>query len=177
MSQLPLHPAIVHLPLGIALILPLMAFVLFIGIRRGWFSFKTWSLVVLLHFLMVASAFVALKTGENEEEKVEKVVAESALEEHEELAEIFLITSGVTFLLTGSVLIFKQKQTLFQGIALLGICTSTAMALNVGHSGGKLVYEHGAASAYTTGSAADGKYSTPSAETQQQTAPKQDNDD
>jgi uncharacterized membrane protein len=146
----PLHPAIVHLPIALALLVPVVALFALAAARLGFLPVRGWAFVVLLQGLLVGSAWVAMETGEDQEERVEKVVAERHIEDHEERAERLLIAAGVALLVIGAGLAPGRAGVLARplGFALsLGVA---ALAADVGHSGGLLVYEHGAASAYTS---------------------------
>lgn len=91
----PLHPAIVHLPIALAMLVPLFAGLGLVVIQRGWLPVRVWAVVVLLQVLLVGSAFVALETGEDQEERVERFVAEDPIESHEDAAKRFLAVAGV----------------------------------------------------------------------------------
>lgn len=145
----PLHPAVVHLPIALALLVPLVALFALAATRLGFLTARSWAFVVLLQALLVGSAWLAMETGEEEEERVEEVVAERHIEDHEERAERLLIGAGVALLVIGAGLAPGRLGALARplGFALsLGVA---ALAADVGHSGGALVYEHGAAAAYT----------------------------
>ena len=71
----PLHPAMVHFPIALASLVPMFAILAAIAIRAGWISARAWLVVVLMQAMLAGSAWVAHETGENEEEKVEKVVS------------------------------------------------------------------------------------------------------
>jgi uncharacterized membrane protein len=122
----PLHPAVVHLPIALAILVPLCAALAILSIHKGFLPARSWAAVVLLQAMLVGSTWLAVETGEDQEERVERVVAERYIKTHEEAAERFLA-------LTGGV------------VAALAIL---AAGVAVGHSGGALVYEHGAANAY-----------------------------
>jgi hypothetical protein len=108
---------------------------------------------------LVVSSLVAINTGGTEEERVERVVQESAIAVHEEAAEQFAWASGGTLLLAALVLVFRRREV--SGPLTAGVVVATlavaGLGLRVGHAGGQLVYLHGAAAAYTApGPAADG---------------------
>ena len=44
----PLHPAVVHLPIALAVLLPLLSLASLLAIRTGWLPQRAWSGVVLL---------------------------------------------------------------------------------------------------------------------------------
>src|SRR5690349_18712707 len=91
----PLHPAIVHLPMGLAVIVPLLALALTVALWREWLPRRAWLGVIGLQALLLGSGLVALRSGQADEERVERVVPEDAIEEHEEAAEVFLWGAGV----------------------------------------------------------------------------------
>jgi uncharacterized membrane protein len=151
MNSLPLHPAIVHLPLGLAILMPLLAGGFAWALWSGRVRSRAWISVVALQALLVGSGMIAMNTGEAEEDRVEAVVHKSAIHQHEELAEQFIWTAGGTLLLTGLVLVFRKPRAsrTVATLAVVGTIVVAGMALRVGHAGGQLVYAHGAASAYT----------------------------
>src|SRR5262245_17612151 len=101
----PLHPAVVHLPIALAALIPLLAVLALIAISRGWLPARAWAAVVLLQALLVGSAWLAHETGEDQEERVERVVEEKYIEEHEEAAMYFLYLSvGGLVLVAGGLL-------------------------------------------------------------------------
>jgi len=58
-------------------------------------SQRAWWLAVALQALVVVTGFAALRTGEADEERVEAMVNEAAIETHEERAETFLIAATI----------------------------------------------------------------------------------
>ena len=149
----PLHPAIVHLPIALAILVPLVALFALAATRLGFLPVTSWAFVLLLQGLLFGSAWVAMETGEEEEERVEKVVAERHIEDHEESAERLLIASGVVLLVIGAGLAPGRAGALARPLGLALSLGVAALAADVGHSGGMLVYEHGAAAAYTNDNA------------------------
>jgi len=150
MGNLPLHPVIVHFPIVLAVLAPLVALVILIGQRAGRLPPRTWWIAVGAWGLLAISSFVAVKTGGLDEEMVESVVAESVIETHEERAETFALSTYAIFVLAMLVMVGKnQKVRLVAGSAtLVAGLVSTALVVGVGHSGGSLVYEYGAAAAH-----------------------------
>jgi hypothetical protein len=100
--------------------------------------------------LLFASGWVALQTGQNEEERVEEVVGESALESHEEAAELFLWSAGLVVLLAGAGFLRGRVGGIARIVATAGTLALVGAGYNVGHSGGGLVYGQGAGSAYSS---------------------------
>lgn len=152
MGNVPLHPAIVHLPLGLAMLAPVIALIVLIPLWRGKLPRRAWGLVVLLQAALVGTAFVALRTGEAEEETVERIVAEQALEAHEERATVFTwVGVAVLALALGAALTLGRAEKLGLGLAAATVVAGlvvTALGIWTGHAGGQLVYQHGAAAAY-----------------------------
>lgn len=145
----PLHPAVVHFPLVLMFLLPLFAIGAVWAIQRGTRARQAWALPLGLSAALVASAFVALRTGEAEEDRVEAVVSEAVLHEHEEAAERFLVLSGVLLLVAAAGLV---PGDLGRAARYLTVAASIGVAVagvQVGAAGGELVYRHNAASAYT----------------------------
>jgi len=144
----PLHPAIVHLPIALAVILPVFALAGLLAIRSGWLPIRAWSAVVVLAALLVGGSWAALETGEHEEETVERVVAERLIEAHEEAAELFSVLALVVFAATAAGLRggrVGEAARITAFVLMLGLLVAGA---RVGHLGGELVYTHGAAGAY-----------------------------
>jgi len=113
---------------------------------------RSWVIVVLLLATLLGAGLVALKTGQNEEDRVEAVVPEGAIARHEALAEQFLWVTGVSLALAGMVLVLRRPVAVRAAVAaaVLGSFVVTAAALRVGRAGGELVYVHNAARAYVT---------------------------
>jgi len=146
----PLHPAVVHFPVVLAFLLPLFVAGALWAIRRGTNARRAWLLPLAGSAALALSAFVAVETGGAQSERVERVVSEQAIDSHEEMAEAFLGASAglVVVALVGLVGGIPGKAArLITGIGSLAL---VGLGTRVGHSGGELVYKHGAASAYTT---------------------------
>jgi uncharacterized membrane protein len=155
MGSMPLHPAIVHLPLAFAILMPLFATGFAWALWTGRIRPRAWLALVAFQALLLGSGLVATRTGEAEEERVENVVQEGALHRHEELADQFVWAAGLTLVLSGLVLVVRRPaavRALVSGVVAATIVVA-ALGLRVGHAGGELVYVHGAASAYAQPSA------------------------
>jgi uncharacterized membrane protein len=144
----PLHPAIVHFPVVLAVLLPIFAAVALWTIRRGTTPRRAWSIPVGLATALTLSSWVAVQTGEAQDERVESVVAEQPLDAHEEAAEAFLTLSAGLTALTLAGLIGGRPGRAARVLATAGTVALVVAAARVGHSGGQLVYRYGAASAY-----------------------------
>jgi uncharacterized membrane protein len=145
----PLHPAVVHFPIVLVMLLPIFALGALWAIRRGSSARLAWAVPVAVAAALTLSAWVAIQTGEAQEERVEPVLAsERPLEGHEEAAERFLLLSGVLLLITGAGLAGGVVGRAGRVVSTVGAFGLILAGYQVGESGGDLVYEHGAASAY-----------------------------
>jgi len=150
MFDLPLHPVVVHFPIVLGIILPFTGLLLWWGIKKERLPQKAWVLVTLMAFVYCASAVVASELGEEDEEKVEKVVAEKLIEEHEEAAELVPWIAGSLFVVSFAGFLRKNPDRVRLGIAIASLAAILPLA-NAGHTGGELVYKYGAANAHLTG--------------------------
>jgi uncharacterized membrane protein len=149
----PLHPAVVHFPIVLMVLFPFVAAGALLAIRRGARPARAWAVTVAAATALTLSSWVAVETGEGEEEKVEPVVAVSSLKRHEVGAERFLLLSGVLLVITSAGLLRGAPGRAARLGATAGALGLVALGAQVGHSGGNLVYRDGAASAYTGASA------------------------
>lgn len=149
-AALPLHPALVHLPLGIVVLLPIVTIVLSLLFWRKSIQKPAFILIALLHGILTISSYVAIETGEDEEKRVQKLVGKEVVHEHEEKAELFASSTLIPLILTLTLFI-PAGIKLFQinlGVLFVMQIALVFLAYDVGHSGGELVYRHGAANAY-----------------------------
>ena len=148
----PLHPAVVHFPIVLMFLAPLVAVGAMWAISRGGHARRAWAAPVALYAALAISAFVAVRSGEAQTERVERVVAEQPLETHEESAEVFLMSAAVLTVVSAAGFIRGMLGRTARWGTTVGAVLLAVMGVRVGHSGGELVYRHGAASAYTTAS-------------------------
>ncbi|HET6579316.1 MAG TPA: transglutaminaseTgpA domain-containing protein [Gemmatimonadales bacterium] len=152
----PLHPAIVHFPIVFMFLLPVAAASALWAIRRGGSPRRAWAIPSGLALALTLSAWLAVETGESQEERVEDRVSDGALHPHEEAAERFLLLSGVLLLVSGAGLLGGRAGRSARLVTVVGAVGLAAAGTQVGHTGGKLVYQYGAASAYTQAEAGSG---------------------
>lgn len=151
MDTTPLHPAVVHLPLALALLLPPAALGAAWALWTGRIRARAWFALVALQALLLGGGLVARQTGSTDEDRVEAVVQESAIERHEALADQFLWIAGAALLLM-LVVPLAPAAGLARGAAVAAVLATVVVlgaGYRVGHAGGELVYVHGAASAFT----------------------------
>ncbi len=147
----PLHPALVHFPIVLALLAPLLAAGFLWAIHTRRLPARAWLAIVVLQAAIVGAGWLTLEAGEDQEERVERVVRESTIEEHAEAAEWFLWIAGLTLPVAGAGLLTGGLGTGARGLALAGSLLAALAVARVGHTGGELVYKHGAALVYLDG--------------------------
>jgi len=145
----PLHPAVVHFPIALMAFLPLVAAVVLWRLHDGA-RLRTWGWVTLTATLVVAAGVVAQETGEDQEERVERVVPKEAIEAHHDAAHAFVFVAWVVLglSLVGFAPGFVGRSARL--VTLVGTLALAYFGWRVGDLGGKLVYQHDAASAYTS---------------------------
>ncbi len=146
LADLPLHPGLAHLPIGLSFVLPLMTLSVAFAIARTWLPRGAWLLVVMLAGLMTGTGLVTKETGEQEEHRLNNPALEQAIHQHEEAAEWFII-SAVAITLLAVATTFVKNPRAFNVLAFaVGVLAFWPMsvALMTGHHGGSLVFEHGA---------------------------------
>ena len=144
----PLHPAIVHFPIVLAVLAPICAAATVWAIHSGRLTRRSWIGIVVLQIALVCTGWAAIETGEREEERVERVVAERHIEAHEEAAERFLVLAALVLPLAAAGLLAGRIGSVSRALTVALSVAALGLAGSVGHSGGELVYRHGAAAAY-----------------------------
>lgn len=144
----PLHPAVVHFPIVLAVLLPFFMAGALVVMRRGARRLRAWALPAALAVLLLVSSWAAVQTGQAQEEVVEGIVSERVIEGHEEAAETFLAVVVVLTVLAGIGLAGGRIGQAGRALSLAGALVVLALGARVGHSGGELVFKHGAAAAY-----------------------------
>lgn len=150
MDGLPLHPAIVHVPLGLSMVLPFVALAVTIAVWRKWLPARSWLIVLLLQAAMVVGALVSHQTGQQEEDLVGGIVDDGPVMAHEEAAEAFLQSISALFVVSALVAFFSRSRYVSLGHAgiTLGSLGVLFLGMTAGHAGGRLIFVHGAAEAH-----------------------------
>ena len=141
----PLHPAIVHFPIVLSFLLPFVALSAILVVRSRPSPRLVWGVVVVVAVLLAGSSWLAVQTGETDEELVEEAVAEEPVEQHEEDGERLLILSGLLAVIIVGGLAKGRYGVFFRYAGLAAAVLVAASGIVAGHSGGALVYEHNAA--------------------------------
>lgn len=152
MEALLFHPKVVHLPMALGVLMPLIAAGLVLAWWRNWLPARAWLIAAGLQVVLVTSGIAALRSGEVEEERVERVVAEPLIARHEEAAEGFVWGSGavLALMLVAAALGQRRGGLPVAALATVGTFVVLGLGYRTGQAGGSLVYEHGAAQAYAT---------------------------
>jgi uncharacterized membrane protein len=149
MPTLPLHPALVHVPLGLAFVVPLVAVALAVSLWRGRSTRQSLAVLVLLQALLVGGGFAAMQTGEHDEDRVERIVPDAAVEAHEQRAELFVWAAAAVLAVTvASLVVPAGALAPTAALAAAGALAVAFLALRTGQAGGAIVYTHGGALAY-----------------------------
>jgi uncharacterized membrane protein len=159
-NTLPLHPAVVHVPLGLALVMPLLLAALVWAIASGRLPARAWLVGLLLQGVVLGAAVVALRTGEQDEERVEGRASEAQIEAHEHAAQAFTFAAGGTFLAAALGLALRNRSRPFLAAGFGTVVLSVAMlgfGIQAGHRGGQLVHGGGGLSAPGQGEPAGGE--------------------
>jgi len=146
----PLHPAVVHFPMALAALLPGGILLALVALRTGFLPLRAWVGIVLVQVVLGAASLMALETGEGDEERVEAVVSEAVIEAHEARADRFVIATLAAAAISLGGLLRGAWGEAARIATLVASALVLVLAIQVGHSGGELVYRHGAALAYST---------------------------
>ncbi len=150
MDDLLFHPKVVHMPIALGALMPLIAAGLLLAWWQEWLPRRTWLVAVALQIVLVGSAFLAHQTGEDQEEAVEKVVPEEAIHEHEEAGDWMLWSSAIVLALLAvpTVVPNPRAALALAAVGTVGTLVVLGATYRTGSLGGELVYRHGAAKAY-----------------------------
>ncbi len=145
----PLHPAVVHLPMALAVLVPIFAVVALVAVQRGARPLRTWGVAAAMFATLAVSSWASIETGEDQEERVESLVPDAALETHEDAADQFLWLAVAVFGVATIGVLKGRIGTTARVLATVGSLGLLVAGYRVGHSGGELVYKYGAANGYT----------------------------
>lgn len=146
MDQLPWHPVLVHFPIVLSILLPLLTLALWFLLRGTGANKRIWLLIPLVASMHFGFAIAAKHYGEIDGQRIGQRISDDAyeaLEAHEVGgAKVPVIAAFV--LLSAFIMYFSLKRYPWAPLVFVVISALGAVpVLQVGHSGGKLIYEHG----------------------------------
>jgi uncharacterized membrane protein len=152
MHTLPLHPAIVHVPLGLAMIMPLVAAALTIAVWRGKLPRGALGLLTVLQLVLAGSGLAAAALGDAAAKQAAAVAPRDAIEAHEEAAEAFVwVAVAVLAVSVVALVVPRARAAKVAALVTAGTLAVAALALNAGMKGGELVFRYGAGSTAAQG--------------------------
>ncbi len=143
MNTLLLHPAVVHVPLGLAVVMPLLLGAMAWAVVTGRLPGRVWLLPFLLQGVLLGAALVALRTGAQDEDRVEARAGESAVDAHQRAARAFTTAAGATFLAAAVALALRNRRRPFLAAGVTSVLLSVGMLvlrIQTGSRGGALVH-------------------------------------
>jgi hypothetical protein len=149
----PLHPALVHVPLGLAFIIPFLALAAVIAWWKGWATRRAWAVIVVLQLVLLGAGLYMKQTGEHEARVVRRIFPRGTIRSHSEAADWFVWGTGATLVFAGLGLALKDRKAQWAATAAtVATFVVASIGVWVGHLGGVLVYQKGAAMIYTADS-------------------------
>ncbi len=137
---MPLHPALVHLPLALGVILPIVTGIL---MARGPRVTGLWKAVPGLQLLFVAALYAAMASGEADGELIQAAgFPKEPVEAHERLGQAALVAALVAVLPAALAVKTVPRVMLARTALLLVQVCAAVLVLWAGREGGRLVYEH-----------------------------------
>ena len=151
------HPAIVHVPLGLAVVMPLLAGALTWAVWRGRLPRSALAIVAALQLVIVVAGFVAVRLGHADARQARQVATAEAVEDHEEAAETFWWASVVVLVAAAAGLVVPARRAPALGaLVTAGALAVAALGVSAGAKGGELVFRHGAGVLHAAGPGAAG---------------------
>lgn len=146
MPTLPIHPAIVHVPLGVAMVLPFVALAVTLAVWRKRWPREALALVAGLQLVVAAGGFTAMWLGHADEKQAALTAPHAAIHEHEEAGEAFVwVAVGVLAVAIAALFVPQRLAPALAALTTAGTLAVAALGVNAGEKGGALVFHHGAA--------------------------------
>jgi uncharacterized membrane protein YgdD (TMEM256/DUF423 family) len=136
---MPVHPAVVHLPIAMALTMPPVMILLALAVLKKRIPERAWVMAPLLSLLLSALIYTAMYTGSSDRERLEDRVSMELLDSHEQAAESLLLAS-LACLLSGVLAIKGKKAMIFRVIYLISIVLLSGMTCYTVEKGIRIVY-------------------------------------
>ncbi len=146
MTNIPLHPALVHVPIGISVLGPLLALTILSLVYTGKLARSAFWIGAVAQLVAAVGAWVAKAEGEEDEERVEDRVPETLIEKHEELADVFTLTSTAAVVPAMAAAVVSGPIGTGAAVVWAGFTLADlGLAVAVGKAGGELAYGAGVA--------------------------------
>lgn len=133
------HAGLVHMPLALALLIPLMYALAWLSVKKDWLGENVWYGVIFFTIVQLVSLAVGLQSGEGAE--FTSSAAGEAVERHEHAAEAFFyvwIILGI--LLIGSPWLRGKKHSwILEAVVIVLFVAQGYLAFSTGHLGGELI--------------------------------------
>lgn len=137
----PLHPAIVHFPIVLMFVAPLVAGWAIWRMRMPESGARVWLVVPVLLAAVAVSSFVAVRTGEDGEDFAEQFVDHDTVEEHEEQGTQFMWFALASVVIAAAGFLPGRAGLGMRILTLVVVVTGVVLVTRTGHSGGTMVYE------------------------------------
>ena len=149
----PAHPITTHLPIALALVIPVIMLVMLVSIKKGWWPARVWFIAVVLQAMALGGVYIAQDTGGDDAGVVIEKLGEEPIKEF--IHEHAVWSDRLYWTLAGGLAVS------FLAFCFPGVCAFRLISLVVavgafvptyytGHLGGELAYNHGAAAAFVT---------------------------
>ncbi len=138
------HAAIVHVPLGLAVVMPLLAGALTLAIWRRRLPRSAFAIVTVLQLAVVGAGLLAIRLGNADAETTEQVAPEQAVDAHEDAAEAFVwIAAGVLVAAAVALVVPARRVPAMGALVTAGALAAAALGVSAGAKGGQLVHGDG----------------------------------
>jgi len=145
---MPLHPAIVHIPLVLCGLVPIVAGFLAWQTWRGRGSRRAWAVAIALEAVIVLAAYVAANAGSDDAHTIAGAIPRDAIHDHASAARWFEWANDATLALLVAAAALRDKRSAIAGfVATATAALTVAIAFRVGDLGGRIVFEHDAPAA------------------------------
>jgi uncharacterized membrane protein len=142
MHDPPIHPWLVHLPLGAAMLAPLGLAWVARELDLGRLPARAWWLVVVLSAVVPLAGTATWLSGQDEAERLRHTVETALLFEHREAALTFLCASlaPVTAGLAAGVWLTERGRRVARWLAVALAVVTLATGLAAGRAGGQIAW-------------------------------------
>lgn len=142
MLNFPLHDLLIHFPLVLGVVIPLIALFLVVGIEFDWVHENSWMVLCMLGLLNAGFCTAASGFNEAELAVLRQHIDGDVLNRHMKLAELVPLAAAVVCMLAPLPLVLTDKRKvriLFLIASAVGIWPVVTVAI----SHAELVYRHG----------------------------------